>query len=594
MGITTLNNTITLVNRILDTKQSTVPIIETKPQKPAFKASQIQQPFERVTPESQNIPSEKIEAFIKKIVQDKTVKLHNLMILRNGKVVCETSFGEQNLNTWKCTFSVCKSITSLAIGILIDEGKLQLDDKVIDLFPQYATPVNRLLNKGLTVRHLLTMTSTVLFNEAESMTETDWIKSFQSSITRGDVGKTFNYNSLNTYMLSAIVHEVTGDGLTEYLEERLFQLLGITNIFWEKCPNGIEKGGWGLYILPEDLAKIGQLVLQDGVWNGRQIVSKDWITQATTAHITVPEGYGSFNYGYQIWVGRDQNTFLFNGLFGQNVLGFRDSNILLVTNAGNDELFQQSNFFTYANECFADFSDNRLQENPSAYSCLKEYLSSLKPLQHPIKTKKSWLRRRSTDQTTPLPRECYTLCAKSLCAQEEEAASIGLLPLGLQAFQNNYTKGLQKIAFTIHDDKFFMDYHENDEVYHLAIGFDHAEYTELTFHGEPYLISARGKFATDEDDRLVLKLQLDFLETPYSRIIKLFFVDDEVSLEQSEFPGHEFTIQSLYTMKEIFQKKPVIGHAITRFDNGYLLYKIEKVIIPKIGLELKEKEEIIA
>jgi hypothetical protein len=204
------------------------------------------------------------------------------------------------------------------------------------------------------------------------------------------------------------------------------------------------------------------------------------------------------------------------------------------------------------------------------------------------------LRRRSTDQTTPLPRECYTLCAKSLCAQEEEAASIGLLPLGLQAFQNNYTKGLQKIAFTIHDDKFFMDYHENDEVYHLAIGFDHAEYTELTFHGEPYLISARGKFATDEDDRLVLKLQLDFLETPYSRIIKLFFVDDEVSLEQSEFPGHEFTIQSLYTMKEIFQKKPVIGHAITRFDNGYLLYKIEKVIIPKIGLELKEEEEIIA
>ena len=201
---------------------------------------------------------------------------------------------------------------------------------------------------------------------------------------------------------------------------------------------------------------------------------------------------------------KNQNTFLFNGLFGQNVLGFRDSNILLVTNAGNDELFQQSNFFTYANECFADFSDNRLQENPSAYSCLKEYLSSLKPLQHPIKTKKSWLRRRSTDQTTPLPRECYTLCAKSLCAQEEEAASIGLLPLGLQAFQNNYTKGLQKIAFTIHDDKFFMDYHENDEVYHLAIGFDHAEYTNLRC--EPYLISAR-EICNRQDDRLVLKLQ---------------------------------------------------------------------------------------
>jgi len=334
----------------------------------------------------------------------------------------------------------------------------------------------------------------------------------------------------------------------------------------------------------------GQLVLQDGVWNDRQIVSKDWITQATTAHITVPEEYGGFNYGYQIWVGRDQNMFLFNGLFGQNVLGFRDSSILLVTNAGNDELFQQSNYFIYANECFADLSDNRLQKNPRAYHCLKEYLSSLKPLQHPIKTKKSWLSRCSTDQTTPLPGECYTLCAKSLSAQEEAAASIGLLPLCLQSFQNNYTKGLQKIEFTIHDDKFFMDYHENDEVYHLTIGFDHAEYTELTFHGEPYLISARGKFATDEDDCLVLKLQLDFLETPFSRIIKLFFIDSKVILEQSETPGYEFIIQGLSAIKEIYQKKPVIGHAITRFGNGYLLYKFEKVIEPKIGLVGKERE----
>ena len=178
------------------------------------------------------------------------------------------------------------------------------------------------------------MRAGVLFSEPEALSETDWSKAFLNSSLKGDPGTEFHYNSLNTYMLSAIVRRKAGKGLLEFIQERLFDPMGITDVLWETCPMGIEKGGWGLYIRPEDMAKLGQLVLDGGLWQGRRLISQAFLQAALTAHASPPPELGDYDYGYQIWVGRKANTFLFNGMLGQNVLGFRDSGILLVTNAG--------------------------------------------------------------------------------------------------------------------------------------------------------------------------------------------------------------------------------------------------------------------
>ena len=183
--------------------------------------------------------------------------------------------------------------------MLIDEGKLSLNDKIVDIFADRLNKLNKFTHRNITVRHLLTMTSGIVFNVAGSVTENNWVKCFFESFLVSEPGKHFNYNSMNTYMLSAIVKTVSGHGLCEYLRPRLFEPLGIRNFYWEKCPMGIEKGGWGMYILPEDMLKIGQLLLNGGVWNGKRLISQEWIDAATSAQAAAPKSIGDFNYGYQ-------------------------------------------------------------------------------------------------------------------------------------------------------------------------------------------------------------------------------------------------------------------------------------------------------
>jgi CubicO group peptidase (beta-lactamase class C family) len=354
MDLVTDSRALMMVRQLLDNTSATRAVFEQKPQKPAFTPSAIQKAFERVSPESQGVDSTRVADFLNAMRDDPTLDMHGVVILRNGKVLAEATFGAYDQSGGHITHSECKSITGLAVGILIGEGKLSLDDRIADIFGPRMNRINRLTHRNITIRHLLTMTSGVTFNEAGSVTETDWVKCFLESAVLKEPGTSFNYNSMNTYMLACAIRQITGEGLTTYLTPRLFRPLGIENFFWEKCPMGNEKGGWGLYILPEDIAKIGQMVLDGGRFEDRQIVPEDWIKEATRAQVETPKSLGDYNYGYQIWVGRNERSFLFNGMFGQNVLGFFDSGVLLVSNAGNNELFQQSSYYSLATGCFAD------------------------------------------------------------------------------------------------------------------------------------------------------------------------------------------------------------------------------------------------
>ena len=577
-------NAIKLLRQIADHRNLTEPIIPYKPQKSAFNPHlPICQPLPRSTPEAQGISSEHISAFLSDMQNDKSLDMHNLMILRNGRIITECSFGAYRTDIWHVTHSLCKSITGLAIGLLIDEGRLSLNDRIVKIFEGRGNPLMPITKKGILISHLLTMTSGIAFNETGSVTEEDWLESILNFSLKHEPGKEFFYNSMNSYLLSAIVKQITGKGLMEYLQTRVFEPLGITNIHWETCPKGIEKGGWGLYIRPEDAAKIGQLFLQGGRWNGRQIISENWVESATTSRVSTPEDIGDFDYGYHVWVGRVQRSFLFNGMFGQNVIGFPDTGILIVSNAGNNELFQQSSYFTLLKKYFSsDYAPPAsLPENRAAH---KRLLRQIEGLGY-----RSGLGLRLFSRVSSLPKQCSLLSGRTFLIEGEDSIDVGLCPLILQALQNNYSSGIRCISFSTVDGAFLISIQEEDCSHILPVGFSKAEYSTVDMHAEPYIVGTYGSFSTDEDDNLVLKLRVSFVETSSTRIMKLIFSGDDIVVKCSETPGRRFFRMYIDSLGKELTSNKLAEALLSRVDKDYFDYKLERTFEPVLSGRLEPK-----
>lgn len=284
------------------------------------------------------------------VAKDETQDMHSIMILKDGKVIYEKWMSEGNELTPHVLNSVSKTFTSTAVGLAIHEGKLNLDDKVISFFPD-KIPENINENvAAMTVRNLLTMNTGHEKDPSKLRnTEKDWERCFLASDIKREPGTIFCYNSLATYMLSAIVQRVTGENLVDYLYPRLFRPLGINNVNWDESPTGVKTGGWGLYLKTEDLAKLGQLLLQGGVWEGKQIVPAEWVKEMSSAQVPcVPAGKNSDmlpqmlkdvkksdwlqGYGYQMWRCR-HNAFRADGAYGQYIIVIPDKNAVIVTTA---------------------------------------------------------------------------------------------------------------------------------------------------------------------------------------------------------------------------------------------------------------------
>lgn len=280
----------------------------------------------RSTPEAEGVSSAGIQAFIDAIAHSKH-ELHSFMMLRHGKVIAEgwwDPYGPQYKHTM---YSMSKSFTSTAIGLAVAEGKLSVEDLVVQFFPQdVPEPASENL-ASLKVKHLLTMS---VGNEKEPthvmVNEEHWVKAFLDQPITHTPGSVFMYNSAATYMLSAIVTKLTGQTVLDFLKPRLFEPLGITGMTWETCPRGINTGGWGLSIPTEGLAKFGQLYLQKGRWNGEQLLPSQWVREATSFKIQQPvadkpdrpkeKNDWMQGYCYQFWRCQHE-AFRGDGAFGQ-------------------------------------------------------------------------------------------------------------------------------------------------------------------------------------------------------------------------------------------------------------------------------------
>lgn len=572
MNIGNFSEVINLVKQWTDVKHSTHPACAMPLEKPKFTPCDAEA-LEWATPESQGVSSSLILDYVKELREDKTIEIQNIMIVRNSKKIYEVSFDDHNIKLWKQTFSASKSIVSIAVGFAVREGLFEIDTPISEIFQDEMTALNKRTMKDVTVRDLLTMRSGVVFAEAECAVTPSWKKGYLSSSLRSAPGKTFNYNSLNTYMLAAAVVKKAGVSLTEYLRERLFEPLGIKNVYWEKSPEGIEKGGWGLYITPEDMAKIGVCALDGGMWKGREVIPAEYLRLATFAKCETPENAGRFDYGYQIWCGRDSDTFLFNGMFGQNMLAVRRHNIILISNCANPEVFQNSSFYSTTLKYFSDLSDERisceaLNEDPEAASRLAAYGKS----------------ERIGDgrKDAPLPSECSCLDGKMLVPTADSALSLGIMPLALQIVTGNYTKGTDSVSFEIKDGKFYVVYRENDAVHRFPVGFSSPRQVNMKFGGDVYRVAVSGSFAKNEDSVPVLKLRLSFAETPFVRTIKIFFDRGEYLFVFDETPTGRFVLDNVIDIRDSLEEYAILRGTLGKIDDDYIAYKIKRTFHPEI------------
>ena len=537
-----------LLWELLNRKTGELGNVSFLPQKPAYnKDIVVEQPFERSTPEEQGISSEYIADMVRELRNCSAAHMHQLMIIRNKHVIYEGGFSPYPAGVWHVTYSMCKSVTNMAIGFLVDDGRLKLEDHLID-FIEPESLIDRVKMKDITIRNMLTMSTGVAFNETGAISGNDWVNGYFRSKVKFTPGSQFEYNSMNTYMLSAIVGKITGVTMFEFLKPRLFEPLGITQVFWEESPQGITKGGWGLFIRQEDAAKLGQLYMQKGIWNGKRIISEKWIEESTKLQIQPDKDDG---YGYHIWMDVRPESFTYNGMLGQNVHCYPDIDTIVVTNAGNGEVFQGGRMTTIIRKYFGpDFHPaDKLEPNPAAFHFLEVAKREAEgTIYRPDSIEGGgWSRASRRRKDNKKIQDTKSLLNKlNGVVYKMRDKGVGLFPLIMQVVHNNYTGGITKIRFRHDEQRLFIDFLEGQETHTIGMGFLRPEITHIDMNGEDYLTSVLGRFGTNEDGVIVLTLQIAYIEEATERQLKIYFPDkDHIELHWDEIPGNTMITDTL-------------------------------------------------
>lgn len=335
----------------------------------------------RSSPEQQGIASADILAFVE--AADKEIdQMNSLIIVRHGHVVAEGWWAPYDADTPHILFSLSKSFTSTAVGLAIAEGKLNLDDQVLKFFPDEAPDEPSANLRAMRVRDLLRMntghqTEPPIRVDDPTKQKDTWTKTFLGQPVTFKPGTRFLYNSPATYMLSAIVQKVTGMTVRDYLRPRLFEPLGFKDPTWITSPQGITAGAYGLSIRTEEIARFGQLYLQKGIWNGKQLIPSSWVDQATsiqTSNGSAPTSDWDQGYGYQFWRSR-HNSFRGDGAFGQYCMVIPELDAVVAITSGVRDMQKVMNLVW--DKLLPAMKSGRLPENASARSQLQARLTRL-------------------------------------------------------------------------------------------------------------------------------------------------------------------------------------------------------------------------
>lgn len=516
------------------------------PQKTApFSARTPQTALPRSTPEAQGISSSYLAEMLHRIEDAKSACVHNLLVLRNGAIICDASAPGYRTDTWCLTHSMAKSITALLIGTLIDEGILSMSTRICDVLREECPARLSAQMRNVTVWHLLSMSSGVAgISEFSSVIEPAWTHAFLSSDFSFESGSAFHYNSMNSYMLSVLACKVTGKSLTELLAQKLLNPLGIRNFFAEVGPEGYEKGGWGMYISPQDMAKLGLLVLGKGVYNGKRILSEQFLCEMTQTVFVTGESYGDYNYGLHAWISKDRSSILFSGMLGQNLWICPKNNVTVAITSGNSELFQKQVVLdivsSYLGASFTPaqkpLSSGKLLSR-SFERAQKEFGEKNRRavlLPAPTALASIWAKVKKKS-ATPLPNDLKQYVG----SYKIEKNNTGLLPLFVRFMQNNHGDGIAEIHLSIERERFLITFIEGAQSLCFEAGFYENKLSELCFNGEFYQISASASLAKTHNGTSALLVELAFPELPNTRLLTFSLTEQGIAVALSETPGRQ-------------------------------------------------------
>ncbi len=534
-----------------------------------------------VAPEEAGVSSEAISALLSSLERCRGAAVHTIGIAREGKVVSLAAAPGYDVTTRHQTHSMCKTVTALAVGILHDEGKIDLDTPAYRLVGEGLPALLSGKTKAITVRHLLTMQAGVVFGEVGSVTEEDWVRSFFESGVSFKPGTAFSYNSMNSYILSVIVERLSGRTLADFAAERIFAPLGIRPTLWEACPRGHTKGGWGLYLSVEDMLKLGDLIAAGGVYNDRRLLSRDWMRQMTKRHSKTPESFGGYDYGFHVWVSREGGTCLCNGMLGQNILIEPKSRTVVAVNAGNCELFP--------NGPMLGLLENHLRgglaKRPERAD--RRAALALRESEGLFFSGRTWTHPQAPD--APLreggtPRERWdALTGKPFVAEKN---NFGILPIFVMLMQNNHAAGLHSFALLREGESFYLDFAEGGECFRLAVGFGEYKRSEITLRGEAFRVAVRAEFCDDTDGDPILKLEVIFPEMACARRMRLYYDTDKPSVVLSEQPGRRM-MDEYVKLFDFMPYGKLLGAVIRpQLERDMIAYRVRTCYEPTLCLGL--------
>jgi CubicO group peptidase (beta-lactamase class C family) len=462
--------------------------------------AQINESLPRSIPESEGVSSAGIQDFLEAAGKSKT-EFHSFMFLRHGKVIAEGWWNPYTASLKHTLYSTSKSFTAAAIGFALGEHRLNLDDKVISFFPGILPDSVSANLASLSVKDVLMMSDGQTPDPTGILAmDTNWAKGFLALPIVHKPGTAFLYNSMGTYMLSAIVQKVTGQKVIDYLRPRLFDPLGITGMDWEVSPQGINTGGWGLRLKTEDMAKFGQLYLQKGIWNGNQILPRPWVEEATTKKIDQDPSASQARkdssdwlqgYCYQMWRCR-HDAFRADGAYGQFIIMMPEEDAVIAITAETPNMQEEINLIW--NYLLPAIHKGKLPADKANETRLQQTLSSL--------------------ALPPLT--------------ETTNASISALAGQTFTMESN-DMHLQEISFMFKNGICEMTIKQGDLLYPLSFGEGNWQLGNTPMHG-PYLLSRAKsnlslipifKIAGSYNwiDNQTLQLALRYIESPHAEKI---------------------------------------------------------------------------
>ena len=462
--------------------------------------------FLRTSPESQGLSSEAILKFLR-AARSAGLELHSFMLLRRAQVLAEGWWSPYSSDKIHLLYSLSKSFTSTAIGLAVEEGLLSLEDSVISFFPDKLPDSVSEHLAAMTVHHLISMATghrEDTLDRALGAHPHDPVKGFLAITPDQAPGSIFCYNNGATFMLSAIIQKITGVKLLDYLEPRLFNPLSIEQKYWQETPDGINLGFSGLHLTTESIAKLGQLYLQKGQWEGKQLLTEAWVDRATQKHID-NKGFSDNidweqGYGYQFW--RCQhNTYRGDGAFGQYCVIMPEHEALLVmTSAVENMQIPLDLAWQYL---LPAMQNEALPENPEALTELRNFLAEARL--EPVRGQNH------TALSSKVSAKSYRLEPYS-----DEAGRAMLPPI------HSFKFDFDEINWTLE----LLSHHDS----HIIKGNYQEDLEGLSSFGllPDSKVSVSGAWITETSFRLLFRI----METPHSLTMSFGFDGDKVSLDR--------------------------------------------------------------